>query len=145
MAIIDKPRNKTYLIGNWMPSDQTTLANWMRKIIDKAAISHAPLLPSVQNLKDFIESNPKAYMFFNQMFDNADKKDPSAGLPQVRDYQHMLELFNVIMTHAPDFDDTGLVGFPFNAILDWSMATNAGWSAFLDGEVNVHLKAMLNE
>ncbi len=25
------------------------------------------------------------------------------------------------------------------------MATNAGWSAFLDGEVNVHLKAMLNE
>ncbi|HGJ5891047.1 MAG TPA: phosphatidylserine decarboxylase family protein [Arsenophonus apicola] len=145
MAIIDKPSNKTYLIGNWMPSDQTTLANWMRKIIDKAEISHAPLLPSIQNLKDFIESNPKAYMFFNQMFDKADKKDQPAGLPQVRDYQHMLELFNVIMTHAPDFDETGLVGFPFNAILDWSMATNSGWSAFLDDEINHHLKAMLNE
>lgn len=109
MAIIDKPKNKTYLIGNWMPSDQATLVNWMRKIINKAEISNAPLLPSIQNLKNFIESNPKAYMFFNQIFDIADKKDRPNELPQVRDYQHMLELFNVIMTHAPDFDETGLV------------------------------------
>ncbi|MFS1564034.1 MAG: hypothetical protein ACL7AX_11400 [Candidatus Arsenophonus phytopathogenicus] len=54
MAIIDKPRNKTYLIGNWMPLDQTTLVNWMRKIINKAEISNAPLLPSIQNLKNFM-------------------------------------------------------------------------------------------
>ena len=54
------------------------------------------------------------------------------GVPQVRDYKHMLQLFNVIMTHAPSFDETGLVGFPFNAILDWSMATTGGWAGFID-------------
>jgi phosphatidylserine decarboxylase len=145
MTLANQPRKKTYLIGNWMPSDMSTLANWMRKIIAKAEVDNEQLLPSVQALKDFIESNPKAYMFFNQMFDQVNKKQSPAGLPQVRDYQHMLALFNVIMRHAPDFDETGLVGFPFNAILDWSMATNAGWAAFLDDEINLHLKTMLNE
>lgn len=142
-----KPIDKTYLAGKWMPSDHETLASWMRKIMDKAEQETGPLLPSVQNFKTFIETNPKAYLFFTEMFSQVDKTKATSpsGLPQVRDYQHMLALFNVIMTHAPEFDESGLVGFPFNALLDWSMATNAGWAGFLDKEVNQHFKAMLNE
>ncbi|WP_392565602.1 phosphatidylserine decarboxylase family protein [Utexia brackfieldae] len=142
-----KPCQKTFTVGKWMPSDQATLTTWMSKIMAKADQDTGPLLPSVQGLKDFIESDAKAYMFFTQMFDQVSKKlttSPS-GLPQVRDYQHMLKLFNVIMTHAPEFDETGLVGCPFNAILDWSMATEGGWAGFIDDKVNVHLKTMLDE
>ena len=45
----------------------------------------------------------------------------------------MLRMFNVILTHAPSFDESGLIGFPFNAILDWSMATVGGWAGFRGG------------
>ena len=129
-----KPINKTYLAGKWMPSDQQTLNAWMKKIMDKGEKDTGPLLPVIQNLKNFIETDSKAYMFFTQMFDqvSAKEKTSPSGMPQVRDYNHMLRLFNVIMTHAPEFDESGLVGFPFNAILDWSMATTGGWAAFLD-------------
>jgi phosphatidylserine decarboxylase len=147
MTVETKPIRKTYSVGQWMPSDQETLAAWMRKIMSKAELDTGPLLPSVQNLKDLIENDPKAYMFFTQMFDEVStrRKTTPSGLPQVRDYEHMLRLFNVIMTHAPDFDETGLVGFPFNAILDWSMATVGGWAGFLDDTVNAYLREMLNE
>ncbi len=142
-----KPVNKTFAAGKWMPRDRRTLSEWMKKIMEKAERSTGPLLPVVQNLKDFIENDPRAYMFFTQMFDEVpeDRRKTSNGLPQVRDYEHMLRLFNVIMTHAPSYDETGFVGFPFNAILDWSMATSGGWAGFIDSEVNKHLKAILDE
>jgi phosphatidylserine decarboxylase len=57
----------------------------------------------------------------------------------------MLELLNTILTHAPEFDRTGLVGCPINTILDWPMGTAAGNAAFLNERVNAHLKKVLNE
>ncbi len=142
-----KPANKTFAAGKWMPKDRETLANWLKKIMDKADKDTGPLKPVVEDLKNFIENDPDAYMFFNLMFEQVpgDKSKSPTGLPQVRDYQHMLRMFNVILTHAPSFDESGLVGFPFNAILDWSMATVGGWAAFVEDKVNVHIKALLDE
>jgi phosphatidylserine decarboxylase len=56
----------------------------------------------------------------------------------------MLELLNTIMTHAPEFNQTGLVGCPINAIFDWPMGTAAGFAAFLNDAVNRQLKQLLN-
>lgn len=142
-----KPCDKTFTIGKWMPSDQRTLTEWLQRIMDKADNEPTPLLPVVEDFKNFIESDPKAYMFFSEMFSQVsrERKTSPGNLPQVRDYHHMLSMINVVMTHAPDFDETGLVGCPFNAIFDWSMATRAGWAAFLNDKVNLHLKALLNE
>lgn len=136
-----------YCVGQWMPSDQAVLNAWLRKIHDRAEAQTGPLLPAVQQLKDLIETDAAVYMAFTQMFDEvpAWRRTSPSGLPQVRDYQHMLSLFNVIMTEAPEYNDTGVVGFPFNAILDWSMATVGGWAGFLNDKVNAHLRAMLNE
>ena len=139
--------NHSFAPGHWMPHDQKTLVEWMKKIMDKADKCDKPLLPVVENFKHFIENDAKAYMFFNQMFDEvpSSKRKTLTGLPQVRDYHHMLKLFNVILTHAPDFDETGFVGFPFNAILDWSMATEGGWAGFIDEKINKHIKAILDQ
>ncbi|WP_392420381.1 phosphatidylserine decarboxylase family protein [Edwardsiella piscicida] len=142
-----KPCKKTYTVGKWMPSDQRTLHSWMLKIMNKAEQQTGPLLPVIASFKQFIENDPKAFMLFTQMFDQVSEKDhplSPVGLPQVRDYQHMLALMNVIMTHAPEFDESGLVGFPFNAILNWSMATQGGWSGFLDARINQHIKTILD-
>jgi phosphatidylserine decarboxylase len=56
----------------------------------------------------------------------------------------MLQLLNTLMTHAPEFDQTGLVGCPINTIFDWSMGTAAGMAAFLNERVNAELKKVLN-
>lgn len=76
-------------------------------------------------------------MLFTQMFEQVPsntpeyRKDPT-GQPQVRDYRLMLQLINRVMTKAPEFNQTGLVGFPINSILNWPMATPAGTTVFLN-------------
>ncbi|MEI3039654.1 MAG: phosphatidylserine decarboxylase family protein [Victivallales bacterium] len=147
MSTAIKPKHKMFAAGKWMPQDQKTLTDWLRMIMNKAEKDTGPLKPVVEDLKNFIENDAEAYMFFTQMFSEVpkDRTTSPTGLPQVRDYQHMLRLFNVILTHAPSYAENGLVGFPFNAILDWSMATEGGWAAFIDRKVNRHIKAILDE
>ena len=56
----------------------------------------------------------------------------------------MILMINEIMTQAPEFNKTGLVGFPINVILNWPMATTAGFAAFLNDKVNRLFKNILN-
>ena len=121
----------------------------MLQLIAEVDSNNSKLLPVVEEFKNLIESDPEIYMLFNQMFEQVPNKAPynndPSGKPQVRDYKHMLELINHVMTHAPEFNKTGLVGFPINAILDWPMGTPAGSMVFLNDKVNRQLKKILNE
>jgi phosphatidylserine decarboxylase len=106
----------------------------------------------LQEFKDLIEGNTRIYLLVNSMFEQIPTKKPyasdTAGAKQVRDYQHMLQLFNHVLTTAPEWNDrkysVGVVGTPFNAILDWPMGTPSGFSFFLDPDVNKMLKKILN-
>lgn len=110
------------------------------------------LHPVLKEFKDMIETNTRVYLLFNSMFDEIPKKKPYSNDPtghaQIRDYDHMLQLLNHLMTQAPHWNDksekVGMVGLPINAVLDWPMGTPSGWAAFLDPDVNAMLKKVLN-
>jgi phosphatidylserine decarboxylase len=137
-----------YRVGQWLPSDQAFLARWLEVIIQKTQAEQRALHPVIADFRNLIESDPTIFMLFNQMFEQVPRRPPydrdPTGKHQVRDYQHMLQLLNTILTHAPEFDRTGLVGCPINTIFDWSMGTSAGMAAFLDERVNAALKKILN-
>jgi len=138
-----------YQVGQWLPSDQKILNQWVKDLIRDTDADSRPLLPVIQEFKNLIESDPELIMLFTQMFEQVPntplfQNDPT-GKPQVRNYQHMLQLINRIMTKAPEFDQTGLVGFPINAILNWPMGTQAGTTAFLNEKVNRQIKKILNQ
>jgi phosphatidylserine decarboxylase len=111
------------------------------------------LHPVIEEFKALIESEAEIYMLFHQMFTQVPHKPPydqdPTGKPQVRDYHRMLQLINAILTKAPEFNElafvVGLVGFPINAIFDWSMGTKSGFAAFLNDKINRQLKKILNE
>jgi len=138
-----------YRVGEWLPSDQSVLEDWLAALIEEVEAEKRPLHPVIDEFKTLIERDAQINMLFHQMFEQVPHKPPydksPTGKPQVRDYHHMLELVNAIMTRAPEFNETGLVGFPINAILDWSMGTTSGFAAFLNYKVNMHLKRILNE
>jgi len=138
-----------YRVGQWLPSDQQFLNKWMAGLIAETEKSDGSLLPVIQELKVLIEGDPEVYMLFSQMFEQVPNKAPfnqdPTGKPQIRNFRRMLQLMNRIMTKAPEFNKTGLVGFPINAILDWPMGTQAGSAAFLNDKVNLRLKKILNE
>jgi len=139
-----------YQVGKWLSSDQKILNRWVKDLVQNTDAPHQPLLPVVQDLKNLIESDPELLMLFTQMFEQVPsntpeyQKDPT-GQPQIRDYQLMLRLINRVMNKAPEFNQSGLVGFPINAIINWPMATPAGTSVFLNPQVNSQLKKILHQ
>lgn len=135
-----------YRVGAWLPSDESFLRQWLEAMLEKTRLEQKALHPEIEEFRNLIESDAQVFMLFNQMFSQVPRRyqqDP-CGQPQVRDYRQMLELLNTVMNHAPEFDQTGLVGCPINAIFDWSMGTAAGMAAFLNEKVNAHLKKILN-
>ncbi len=138
-----------FRVGKWLPSDQSILEGWLGELIAEVEREKKPLHPVIQQFKDEIEQDAEMFMLFNQMFEQVPRKPPynksPTGKPQVRDYNHMLRLVNAIMTRAPAYNNTGLVGFPINAILDWSMGTTGGYAAFLSPAVNRQWKNVLCE
>ena len=92
-------------------------------------------------------------MLFHEMFQQIPKNkkhltDVSGDMHNVRDFNHVLELLNHIITTSPSWTDSGhsvgVVGVPINALLEWPMATPAGFTAFQDPKVNMMLKKVLN-
>ena len=151
-----------YRVGAWLPSDQAVLDGWLSALIEEVDGSPSDEVEEVdaddetmdenlhrviRDFKHLIKNDAEINIFFHQMFSEVPKKyvtDPT-GKPQVRSYQQMLRLINCVMTRAPEFNKTGLVGFPINAILDWSMGTTGGYAAFLNKSVNQQLKKVLDE
>lgn len=146
-------KHRVHKPGAWLPADHRVHREYVRRISKYADDNPKDLVPVLQEFKDFIEKTPRVYMYFVQMFEEIPQKHPycndPTGTPQIRDYEHMLQVLNHILTRAPEWTDAaesvGMVGVPMNAIFDYPMGTPSGYAAFLDPDVNRMIKKVLNE
>jgi phosphatidylserine decarboxylase len=118
-------------------------------ILASPAFSVMNFHPVIQEFQEIIEEDPVLFMLFTQMFEEIPSSpefemDP-AGNFQIKDYRQMLQVMNEVLTQAPEFNKTDLVGFPINAVINWAMGTPAGTTAFLNEKVNRQLKKILNQ
>lgn len=118
--------------GAWLPADHRVHREYLRRVthhVDKHP--DEKLTPALQEFKELIEGNSRIYMYFIQMFEEIPNKRPywkdPTGTKQIRDYQHMLQVLNHVVSRAPEWTDAaesaGVVGVPFCAILDYPMGT----------------------
>lgn len=132
-------------LGHWLPVDMAVLNNWLEKTIQEAEKKKAKFHPVIKEFQELIETDPEMYMYFTLMFTQqpAFPPPPGSGDVKLKDYQQMLRVLNYVLTTAPEFNTTGMVGFPINAILDYPMITPAGQTAFLNGKVNRMFRKVL--
>jgi len=136
---------QTARVGRWLPSHPKHLNDWLKKTIDAAERKKAPFHPVVEEFRALIENDPTVYMYFTQMFEQQPvfPVPSDSGDIKLKNYPQMLVVINHLLTSAPEFDTTGMVGTPINAILDFPMITRAGLAAFLSPKVNAMLKKVL--
>jgi len=105
----------------------------------------APFHPVIKEFQEMIESDPVMRMYFTRMFleQPGIPIDPAWGDIKLDNYQEMLQVINHVLTTAPAYNTTYMVGFPINAILDYPMITPAGLSAFAAGKVNEMFRKVL--
>ncbi len=135
--------------GAWLHADQRALQDFRQRLAEQPQSRRQAWLPVIEEFKTLIESDPELFMLFTQMFEQIPRTAPylndPVGNPQLRNYREMLEVMNRVLTQAPEFNQTELVGFPINAIVNWAMGTPAGAAAFLNEKVNRQLKKILNQ
>ncbi|CAM1502786.1 Fc.00g075620.m01.CDS01 [Cosmosporella sp. VM-42] len=139
--------------GAWLPADHRVHREYLHRITKHVAKNPQPLIPVMEEFKNFIEGTSRVYMYFVQMFDEIPHKKPyfrdPTGTQQIRNYQQMLQVLNHIISTAPEWTDAaesvGVVGVPMCAIFDYVMGTPSGHAAFLDPDVNRMIKKVLNE
>ena len=155
-------KSAPFCVGKWLPSDQAKVDSWLSGLIKEVngmkhmnGISEVQatgdfemddLLPPIRDLQQLIETDPQINMLFHQMFEQVPLKykDCHERRQLLLNYRQMLRLLNVIITRAPEFDETELCGVPIGALLDWPMGTDAAHVAFLNDKVNLHFKKILN-
>lgn len=135
----------TSRLGEWLPRNPDDIDRWLKNTIDEAEKKAAPFHPVVREFQHMIESDPVIYMYFKQMFEEQPRFPPPAhsGDVKIKNYHQMLVVINHVLSTAPTYDDTGMVGFPINAILDFPMITQAGLAAFAAAKVNDMFRKVL--
>ena len=89
-------------------------------------------------------------MMFHSIFDQIPNSEPylndPSGKLQIRDYKTLLSALNLIIQHAPIFENIrgSRCEMPISYILAWPMGTQAGNTAFLNPKVNAQLQKILN-
>jgi phosphatidylserine decarboxylase len=140
-----KSLTHTARLGRWLPSDSKRLHLWLARIIEQAEQKKDSFHPVIEEFRQLIENDSEIYMYFTQMFEQQlpFAPPPGSGDIKLKNYQQMLAVMNHILTSAPEFNTTEMVGCPINAILDFPMITRAGLAAFLSPKVNAILKKVL--
>ena len=139
--------SQTHRLGNWLPADPEALNRWLRATIDEAHQNAAPEHAVITEFRYMIENDPVIFMYFTQMFEQQPRfpPPPGSGDVKIKNYQEMLVIMNHVLTTAPSYNTTGMVGFPINAILDFAMITPAGLAAFTMEKVNAMFRKYLAE
>ena len=112
---------------------------------DECNLDKVMLKPSVNELKQLVDTDPIVRMYFTQMIDQVPayyRQKPNVNLTGI---DQMLCLINRAMDKAPDYDETDMVGFPINTILNWTMGVPAGFHAYRNDKVNAVVRKILDE
>ncbi|KAJ7094356.1 Phophatidylserine decarboxylase-domain-containing protein [Mycena epipterygia] len=131
-----------YRRTGWMPPSDEALEEWVggmaAKVTHPTHRDSFPVLPEIQDLKKFIESDAQVYIGFNQMF----KEKASPLSKHIPHYDRVLEILNKIVQEAPAY---GGIGAPVFMLLSHAMNTQGGFNTLLNKELNDHFKRLFNQ
>lgn len=121
--------------AGWLPADQADLEEWLAGRSADAEGGSAPTHPVIEEFQALIERDPVVRMYLEQMI---------AQQPRGREYQkrhltgvpQLLRLINAVLRTAPEYGADSTVMTPLGAVLDWTMATPAGFAAYRDPRIN---------
>jgi phosphatidylserine decarboxylase len=127
----------------WIPERKDAVDKWAHGFAAKVReASEAEFHPAIREFADLIAGDPIICMYVTEMIAQVPKSKRYRE-HHLKSVDQMLALMNAVLTQAPEFNTTALVGCPLNAILDWSMGTRAGFAAFRDPRINAMLKNIL--
>jgi len=128
--------------GHWLPVSEAVLVKFRKDLAAKAQAAgvDVTLAPPVADLAAYVNADAIVWMYFTEAINQAIAAGYDLGYTTI---DQLMLMINALMTYAPPFDTTELVGCPLNALLDWPMCMPAGFALFRIVELNEKLRAVL--
>ena len=135
--------HRRHRVGRWLPH-QDDLEDWLEGLVREVGIKADRVAdhPVVEEFRDLIDRDPIVRMLVTQMIEQVPHAKPYRRR-HLQDVDQMLLLINEVIGRAPEYNETGLVGTPLNAVLDWCMGTTAGFAAFRHEPINAMIRKIL--
>jgi phosphatidylserine decarboxylase len=131
-------------VGGWLPADQAALEGWLAGLKSTVETREPrELHPVIVEFQELIATDPVVRMYLTEMIAEVPKRKKYRQR-HLKSVEQMLTLIDEVLTQAPEYDTTALVGVPLNAILDWAMGTPAGFAAFRDDAINAMFNKILD-
>lgn len=127
-------------LGGWMPAKEKVVKSFHKALSRRVEGILQPLNPEVEELGNMIKNDPILRMEFTMAIEQAKEAGHQMAYS---DIDGLMVLINDVMTMAPSFDHTELVGCPLNALLDWIMCMPTGYAAFRSHALNRQFKKVL--
>ena len=97
----------------------------------------------ITKFKKMLENNPIENEYMNTMISSISKNKRFKNHPKTLD--ELFKKLNNVLTVAPEFNNTPLVGTPLSAILIWTMGSPEGFAAYRRDKINEMFREVLNE
>ncbi|KAK1729175.1 phosphatidylserine decarboxylase [Colletotrichum acutatum] len=141
------PESLARRIGGWLPSNPHRIQKHVREVLRRAKAANLPIAPPIATLQNLLNSTPTVRMLFTEMLTEVPTKYTSypGGAPnaECRTLDDLIAALNYQIQNPISWNDSAQIGTPINGILDWPMATKAGFAAFIRDDVNNVFQEML--
>jgi phosphatidylserine decarboxylase len=129
--------------AGWLPRDQDALEEWLAGHTSRVESRGEKIVlhPVITEFQELIDSDPVVRLYVNEMIEQVPRTKPYRKR-HIESVPHLLRLINEVLTMAPEFGEN-MVATPLGAILDWTMATQAGFGAYRDPRINAALTKIL--
>lgn len=97
----------------------------------------------ITKFRKMLEDNPIERQYMNTMISSIANIKRFKRHPKTVD--GLLTKMNSVLTEAPDFNKTPLVGTPLSALLQWTMGSPEGFAAYRREKINDMLRSVLYE
>lgn len=133
----------TSRLGTWLPSNHDALDAWLDELTQhvEATTDTVALHPVIKEFHDLIDRDPVVRLYLTHMI--AQIPASMNRTTHLTSLDQLLRLINHLLTQAPTYNATALVGVPLNAILDGAMGTPAGFAAFRNDAITAMFKKIL--
>ena len=129
--------------GRWLP-DQDSLEAWLEGLVQQIETTPGATFrhPVMDEFRHLIDHDPVVRLELTTMIEQVPHSKPYRKR-HLQDLNQLLHLIDEVIGRAPEYSESGLVGVPLNALIDWCMGTPAGFAAFRHDKVNAMLRQIL--
>lgn len=138
----DQPFTTAGAFNQWLTNDTESLLEWHGHLAKhKGPKKYKKKVKAViQEFRELLYKDTVVRMYVAKMIDQIPVRHKNH---RIKNSEDLLQLLEAVLTRAPEYNKSALVGCPMSAIVVWTMGNPAGFAAYRNEKINKMFQKLL--